>query len=310
MSFAPARCAIITLFFGVFFTSPGHASEIIGSLKWNDNRETVEKALKPICSSVRKIDVVQPNFPLAKSSEVHLICNTLSLPNGTVDQAAFTLSDDKLTYVEVHGGVVKAIVGTSTEKPRTYLGLKVYRKTQLFIDEQKDTAWLLSKEALHPNLFTWRNPYLAHSNGYEQSAKAPPFLAFDKKYENLEAMFRLACPVMNVEQQEKPWLPSKPLRQFQVNCFGFEFAGFPRKIEAVFGDGKLALAWILTGKGEEARVRNALTNSYGQPIIKTEAWDVFPGKQVALRKDKPEVLMISKQLIPFLESQLEPKKEK
>jgi len=48
---------------------------------------------------------------------------------------------------------------------------------------------------------------------------------------------------------------SDPNAQFQIDCFGVEYAGFPRKIEARFGDDRLNTVWILTGSGEEDRLR-------------------------------------------------------
>ena len=79
----------------------------------------------------------------------------------------------------------------------------------------------------------------------------------------------------------------------QVNCFGIEYAGFPRKIEARFGDNGLELLWILTAKGEEARVAAALQAAYGEPIFESDEWSVFRNWEVSLRKDKPEVLVLS-----------------
>lgn len=51
---------------------------------------------------------------------------------------------------------------------------------------------------------------------------------------------------LEVLRDERVWLPHAPTTQDQVNCFGYYYAGFPRTIEAVFGDGTLELAWILT----------------------------------------------------------------
>ena len=87
--------------------------------------------------------------------------------------------------------------------------------------------------------------------------------------------------------------------QQQLDCFGFEYAGFPRKIEAVFGDGILEQVWILTGKPEEDRIRQALTEAYGAPSFVDENWEVFDDGRVMLRKDKPEVLMVSDRLAPL-----------
>ena len=67
----------------------------------------------------------------------------------------------------------------------------------------------------------------------------------------------------------------------------------------MFGDGILEQAWILTGKGEEDRVRKALVAEYGPPTFVNDTWEVFHDKRVMLRKDKPEVLMLSVKLAPL-----------
>ena len=87
--------------------------------------------------------------------------------------------------------------------------------------------------------------------------------------------------------------------QHQLDCYGYEFAGFPRKIEAVFGDGVLQQAWILTGKGEEERVRRALVEAWGEATYIDDDWEIFGDGTVMLRKDKPEVLMLSPGLAPL-----------
>lgn len=110
--------------------------------------------------------------------------------------------------------------------------------------------------------------------------------------------------MLNIETIEKPWLPNKPASQVQINCVGYEYAGFPRRIEAVFGDDVLEVVWILTGKNEEGRVRRALVEEFGEAEIVNDVWEVFGDQRVALRKDKPEILMISEKMIPYYTKRL------
>ena len=72
--------------------------------------------------------------------------------------------------------------------------------------------------------------------------------------------------------------------------------GFPRKVEARFGNNILNVVWILTGKGEEDRIRQALIAEFGNPIFVTDEWEIFNDWQVGLRKDKPEVLLMEKSI--------------
>lgn len=87
-----------------------------------------------------------------------------------------------------------------------------------------------------------------------------------------------------------------PDAQLQINAFGVQCFGFPRKLEARFGDEKLNVVWILTGKAEEDKIRQELIKAYGKPIFEDDNWEIFNDWQVGLRKDKPEVLLIEKAL--------------
>ena len=89
---------------------------------------------------------------------------------------------------------------------------------------------------------------------------------------------------------------SDPNAQYQINIFGVNYLGFPRKAEARFGDDKLNVVWILLGKAEEDRVRQALIKQYGRPIFTDDIWEVYNKWQVAQRKDKPEILLMEQEI--------------
>jgi hypothetical protein len=87
--------------------------------------------------------------------------------------------------------------------------------------------------------------------------------------------------------------------EVQLNCFGIEFAGFPRKVEARFNDENgLYLLWILTARPEEERVRQALIDTYGAAIYTSEEVEVFDDWRIILRKDKPEVAVVAPSMVP------------
>ena len=85
----------------------------------------------------------------------------------------------------------------------------------------------------------------------------------------------------------------------QINCFGYEYAGFERKFEAVFGDGKLQVVWVLSGQQEEQRIRQQLLADWGPAEITNPKWEVFAGGKISLRKDKPELLILADEMIPY-----------
>ncbi|MEM9495160.1 MAG: hypothetical protein AAGA09_04090 [Pseudomonadota bacterium] len=297
-----AMCAFVAVF------ASAHAGTVVAGLDWDADGETVAAVLANACDATTEKTIDPPQFPLANAREQHLLCDGLTLADKKVAKAAFVVADDKLKLIELRGGAVEAVTGDRSDEPSQYIDFDVYGPGEIFADRENDIVWLLSDEARHPNLFMWENPLLDHPQAemprYNASAVLPAFLSFGGDIETLRPQMEAACPLLLVEESERVWLPSKPQKQTQINCFGYEYAGFPRKIEAVFGDGKLALAWILTGAAEEERVRRSLIAVFGAPEKVFQDWEVFNGGEVVLRKDKPEVLAIAPELVPFFEARI------
>ena len=198
------------------------------------------------------------------------------------------------------GGATTAFKSMFSEELLTYLQFSGSFEDRLLMNDEEDHAWLLSPETAHANLFMWPNPYVESSDSpdYRSSAMRPDVLAFGEHLDSLQAGFEAQCDFTRLDEY-RVWLLTEPEVQQQLDCFGFEYAGFPRKIEAVFGDGILEQVWILTGKPEEDRIRQALIEAYGAPSFVDENWEVFDDGRVMLRKDKPEVLMVSERLAPL-----------
>jgi hypothetical protein len=296
--------------------SPAPAAELTSGLDLGDPIAQARRAAVELCESHQEVEVDPPSFPLAREEEIHLLCRGWKTPGGTVDRAAFIFGDGVLTAIEARGGAVAALAGESPDDD-TYLHYRVFNDGRVFddwhglADPKADLVWLLSDGALHLNLFTWSNPLLAgNAEGatgapaYRQSAVVPALLDFDVPLEHQLARYEAECPLLDVGRDERIWLPNQPANQTQVNCFGYEYAGFPRKLEAVYGDGRLHVVWILTGKGEEDRLRRALTQAFGQPIAVDDRWDVFADGRVGLRKDKPEILLLSEEIAPLYRSEM------
>ena len=249
------------------------------------------------CESITEVVVDPPSFPLAASREIHLICSDFVVGTVTVRSLALTFADQRLVMLYAEGNAAEVFLGFASEPLRQYLDFTASFGDLLVVDRSSDQVWVMSAEAAHPNMFQWRNPYIdsPKSASYEQSAQVPEILEFSKTLEQLLPAFEEQCAFTHMGTYDV-WLLNQPELQQQIDCFGFEYAGFPRKIEAVFGDGILEQAWILTGKGEESRVREALIAEFGDPTFVSDKWEVFHNKQVMLRKDKPEVLMLSVKL--------------
>lgn len=297
--------ALVTSISGVQAADGGDG--VVAGLEWASDAATVERVLKGVCKSVDVANASLVQFPLAADTEQHFRCENMALPGGRIEAAVFVVADDRLKLAELRGGAANALLAPDEEPQMRYLRYDVYKQASLFVDAEADAAWLLSAEALHPNLFAWSHPFLEDAGAklpeYDASAALPSLIQPGGDLKALTPRFEARCPLMNVEPIMRPWLETGPKTQTQVNCFGYVYAGFPRKFEAVFGDGELELVWILTGKPEESRVRKALVDEFGEPESVTENWDVFSGGQVALRKDKPEILVISEKLVPYYRDQ-------
>ena len=260
------------------------------------NLEVVSNKLKEISGTVELVTVDVPVFPLAKAKENHLVCTNLQTPKGKVAKAVFTFADDTLQYIEARGHVETTLVEQTKDTPRTYLNLEVYPADKLFYDPDQDAVWIMSEEAMHVNLFTWNNPLLDPNHkasiNDNTSSEVPAFLEMGSSMEKMKPVLKANSLFTTTDELDG----SDPNAQIQINCFGVSYMGFPRKIEARFGHEKLNVVWILTGKGEEDRIRKALKAQFGEPIYVNEAWEIFNDWQVGLRKDKPEVLLMEKSL--------------
>ncbi len=284
----------------LFVTFPillnAQAELIFNGIQLNESYETVSENLSEIAETSKTIVVDNPSFPLAKTKEEHLVCSKIKTENGMVDRAVFTFADDKLVYIEARGNVLKTLTSQRNDTARTYMDYKVYVKDKLFLNYKKDAAWMMTEEAMHTNLFAWKNPYLNNEKitviKTKSTNKTPSFLKMGASFKELKPLLEANSSFTNREELDG----SDPNAQFQVNCFGVDYLGFPRKIEARFGNNKLNVVWILTAKGEEDRIRKALIAEYGDPIFVNEDWEIFNNWQVGLRKDKPEVILLEQQI--------------
>ena len=275
----------------LFFAQAEHQ---FNGVNMNESLATVQTKLKDIVATSKVITVKNTIFPLAKDKEQHLICSELKTETGTISKAVFTFSDDQLTNIEARGNVQQSLGTKLTDTAINYMGYEIYQKQMLFISTKKDIAWILNDEALFSHLFTWENPYLdiKRREALPNTGLIPAFLQMGATFEGLQASFE-ANSTFTFKQDLDG---TDPNAQYQINCFGVNYLGFPRKAEARFGDDKLNVVWILLGKEEEDRVRQALIKQYGPPIFKDDIWEVYNNWQVAQRKDKPEILLMEQQI--------------
>ena len=269
-------------------------NSVVG-VKIGDNKKQVQNTLFSICDKLVETNEQQVSFSLAKNAAQHLVCENL-LTGGKV---AVTLADGKVVHVfakDLAKGSVKQVKGEN----KAYLGYQVSSDYMLWRHHENRTVTLLSQKGLHPNLFVWESPYLSpevHVNRpVDLTNGLPSILQFGASFKALKAELEAQCQPMLIKET-KPWLPNKPEKQLQVNCFNLNYLGFPRKLEFVFGDDQLELVWILSAKEEEGRIRELLVDYFGPASNVTPDWETFKRGEVYLRKDKPEVLAVSASLV-------------
>lgn len=286
--------------FNAVASNPSVVGEVFVGVAFDDTVKQAKKKLYGYCQTLKLFDAKKVSLPVAKAQEQHLLCLNYQQSTQKINEAVFVFGDDKLKMVEAQGGIGKALNGKITDKPMSFMDYQVDFSQFVIKQPDNDTAWLMTKESVHPHLFLWANPYLPSNKDkiehYVSDVATPQVLPFGANLMDALPLLEQQCKLSYVENIKKVWLANEPEKQTQVNCYGYDYAGFTRKIEAVFGDDILQQAWILTGKGEEDRIRQMLIKRYGEPEFVNEQYEAFNGWQVALRKDKPEVLMLSKEL--------------
>ena len=276
--------------------SSAQSESVFHGIRMGDNLQEVKAKLTPYFRTLTEEVASTPVFPLAEEIESHLIGVDGETERGIVEEVAFTFADNKLSLIQAKGNAYKVICAGLKDTAKTFMHYKVFWGDLTIADISEDKVWILTEEAAHPNLFAWHNPYLPSEGGqskdYNKSGAIPDFIQMGAGLDKMQPLLESASDFTYLRELG----PEDPNAQVQIDCFGIEYAGFPRKFEARFGDGKLNTIWILTAKAEEERIREKLIAVYGQPIFKDDAWEAFHNWQVFLRKDKPEVLLLTQEL--------------
>jgi hypothetical protein len=287
-----SKLLIIFLFISTITQS--QVNRYFNDIQFGDSFIKVQKNIRKISKSIKVIEIHAPSFPLSKYKEKHLIAFKVNLKNGTTTKVAFTFSDDKLSFIQAKGNVVKSIVSEAKDKAQTVLNYQVYTSDLLYVNLKSDMASFLNAKSLHLNLFTWINPYLNRNTlkEYNLSVRIPNFIKMGENSEKLIPLLKQESNFVYIESLGQ----KNSITKTQANSYGIEYAGFPRKFEVRFENNKLSKIWILTGKEEEHRIIKKLTKEFGNSIFENNNWVVFNNWTVLLRKDKPEVFLITQKL--------------
>ena len=253
-----------------------------------------KEAISAACRDVTRIEVDDTRFPEATRSEVHLRCNGLSLADGRPGgDAIFTFADDKLVLFEARGA--SANLRPPGDPAANVAGFEVFLPQQLVIDAPRDRAIVFGSFPLAPIALHWNNPAWLSDQVAAPTGEffLPPEATFGASLEAMTNILDKRCAIARGKPIEEVWLATKPAKQFQIDCYGYEVAGYPRKFEFVFGDGVLQQAWLLFDDADIPRLRAFLTAKFGPPLMTDENYEVFDDWRVSLRKDVPEIRMAS-----------------
>lgn len=260
-----------------------------------ESTEIAFSLLTEHCESPFKKEVSPVSFPIAVHNEAYLVCDELS--NG--GEIAITVADGKVAHIygiKIPDELVIEPKGQTSE----YMGHQAYEGYVLWKYQPDNSVILVHEDGLHPHLFLWKNPMLKSVNNTNLSNThvSSSVLKLGSDFKDLKPIFDQSCAPLEVKPKNSPWFTNPSTNQFQVDCFHHNIFGFQRKIEAVFSDELLKLVWILTAKQEEDRLKEHLVRMFG-PVHKTyQNWFVFDQGRIYLRKDKPEILIISDELAP------------
>lgn len=254
-------------------------------------------AIDAACNAVTRIEIDNTRFPEAFQSEVHLRCQGLTLAdNQSAGDAMFTFADDALVMFETRGAP-NAMV-PDVDPVANVGGFDAYMPHLILVNGDAGQAWMLSSPMLVGLAFSWANP------AWENDAPSAPMgsyampdeIVFGASLDDIDQLVKDKCNILRIDDIAEAWLRTEPAKQQQLNCYGIEIGGYPRKLEYVFGDGVLEQMWVLFGPSDIDRLRVDLTDRYGPAIHGDEDYEVFDDWRIAIRKDKPEILMGSDRL--------------
>ena len=287
------------------FIAPVNAQEtIIAGVSLGLSETAAAPLIDSACAQVMRIEVFETRFPAASNSEVHLRCGGLTLSDGSAaGDAMFTFADNALVMIEVRGsnGQLRPEGDPAFQAP----GFDVFMPVLAIAHTGIDRIDFISGFPLAPLAISWDNPAWTtnHPSAPDEPFFLPSEIVFGASVAEMTDTLDGVCPLSMGRQIEEVWLATEPTAQFQIDCIGYEIAGYPRKLEFVFGDDTLQQIWLMFDVGDIARIREFLTAQYGEPLFVDEQYEIFDDYRLALRKDIPEIRYVSDEIAAILASQ-------
>jgi len=249
---------------------------------------TAEAWLDAECDRVETHTVSPTHHPFALESERHLLCETGD------QRLMVSFADDVLLQAELRGDLASAL--PESEPDIQFGPLRIYASSNLIHDVERDRVLRLTSLNEATLLAFWDNPSWTGQQASTSPFELPAEIRFGASLEEMETALDGRCQMQRTRPIEEVWLLTEPTEQHQIDCFGYEIAGYPRKLEMVFGDGQLEQIWLIVGPAEIERLRARYTVELGAPTQESETYIVFDDWALTLRKDVPEILLGSDRL--------------
>ena len=278
------------------------AQEIpISGVEMGQSEATATSAINAACERVARIEVMATRFPAASETEVHLRCTTLTLTDGRAGgDAMFTFADDKLVLIHTRGQADN--LRPDAEPVAQFEDFDIYMPQQIIVNAKTGQSAVFGEFPVVPLAFHWDNPAWTSDAVSATNAEyfLPPEVVFGASLAEMTATLNDVCALAIGRAMDEVWLATKPAVQFQIDCIGYEIAGYPRKLEFVFGDETLQQMWLMFDTGDIPRLREFLTANYGDAISVDDQYEIFDEGRLALRKDIPEIRMVSDEIAELL----------
>ena len=282
--------------------SSTHAEETpISGVEMGQSEALATAAITTACDNVTRIEVTATRFPAASESEVHFRCSALTLTDGRAGgDAIFTFADDKLVLIHARGQAEN--LRPDAEPVAQFGEFDIYMPHRVIVNAETGQSAVFGDFPIVPLALHWDNP--AWTSDVISATNAefflPPEVVFGASLAEMTATLDDACPLSMGRSIDEVWLATAPAAQFQIDCFGYEIAGYPRKLEFVFGDASLQQMWLMFDSGDIPRLREFLTSNYGDAISVDDHYEIFDEGRLALRKDIPEIRMVSDEIAEIL----------
>lgn len=257
----------------------------------------IEPFLARRCPEVIRHAPVDTTFPVSETAEVHLLCTGLTMSGSELRPATvYTFADGELVMIEARGAGSE--LAPAPEPAMQMDVFDVFPEQGVIINRERDQTWYFGDLKLANIFIFWDNPVWDGSGGAAVNTEwfLPPEAVWGESAESVMDALGEKCVLMMHRAIDEVWLRTEPAEQHQIDCFGYEIAGYPRKLEFVFGDNELEQIWLLFGPADIARTRVHFSREFGAPVHVDDRLEAFEGWHVAIRKDVPEILMGSPRL--------------